>query len=184
MRRHPLLIYRRRVAGWRLPALLIAAACGLLWWFAPAVFPAEALETASWALLLGMAAGAALLLYALLAPAFAFVECRPAYLLISTPLYRLAISYSRMRTARPVKFAPTVAGLRRELVAPFWGGTALFVDLTGYPFPEPWLRFWFGWFMFAPQLGTGLQFVVPDWMALSRDVEEGRVTWKTRRQRR
>lgn len=180
MKRHPLLIYRRRVAGWRWPALLITGACAVLWWFAPDFLPPATLELAGWALLAGVLAGGLLFVYALAAPALAFVECRPRYLLVSTPLYRVAVGYSRIRSIRPVKFAPEARGLQRDLVAPFLGTTALMVDLTSYPFTEAWLRFWLGWFMFTPQ-SKGLQFVVPDWMALSRNLEEQRSEWKLRR---
>lgn len=183
MKRHPLLILRRRLTGWRWPALLITLACGALWWFAPDIFPPGAVDFASTAVLAGVFTGLLLFVYTLAAPALAYVECRPQYLLVSTPLYRVAIAYRRIRTVRPVKFAPAVTGLQGELVGPYLGQTGLFIDLNGYPLAENWLRFWLGWFMFTPQ-ATGLLFIVPDWMALSRDLETQQVAWKTRRSAR
>ena len=181
MKRHPLLIVRRRIAGWRLPALLITLGCAALWWFAPDLFPAEALDLASSALLTGAVAGALLSLYAWGAPRLAYVECRPDYLLISAPFFRLALSYNRIRNVRPVRFvAPAASGLRRDLVAPFLGQTAVMVDLKSYPLGERWLRLWLGWFMFPP-VAVGLQFVTPDWMVFSRDLDERRTAWKLRR---
>lgn len=181
MKRHPLLILRRRIASWRLPALLIALACLALWWFAPDLVAPDALDLASTALLAGAAAGGLLLAYALAAPALAYVQCRPAYLLVNAVFFRLAIAYSRIRSVRPVRFtAAEAGGLRRELVAPYLGQTAVMVDLKSYPMSERWLRLWLGWFMFSPD-AVGLQFITPDWMAFSRDLDEGRTASKLRR---
>ncbi len=76
--------------------------------------------------------------------------------------------------------APAASGLRRDLVAPFLGQTAVMVDLKSYPLGERWLRLWLGWFMFSPD-AVGLQFVTPDWLVFSRDLDERRTAWKLRR---
>jgi hypothetical protein len=185
-KRHALLIYRRQFRGWSIPALLIAIGFGVLWWFAPDLptIPEEWRAGLDILALVGAGIGAALFAFTLIAPALAFVQCRTTYLFISTPLYRLAISYSRIRNVRPVKFvAPEAGGLKRDLVAPYLGQTAVVIDLSGYPVREGFVRFWLGWYMFQPKT-TGLQFIVADWMSLSRDIDVQRSEWKMRRMER
>ena len=53
------------------------------------------------------------------------------------------------------------------------------LDLTAYPISRRWLRFWLMSYL-VPHNFQGLQLLVPDWMALSRDIEGQRTAWKTR----
>lgn len=184
MKRHPLLLYQRQFQGWRWPALLIAAGCGALWWFAPDLAGPGTRDLLSSAALVGAGVSLVLFVYTLVAPSLAYVQCLPTVLCVNTPFYRLVVAYSRIRSVRPVKFlAPGVGGLRRELAEPFLGQTAVQVDLARYPISEAWLRVLLSWFMFPPE-STGLQFVTSDWMALSRDIDVHRAEWKTRRSTR
>ena len=177
-KKHPLLIYHRRFAAWRLTALLIALSCGLLWWQAPA--PVDTVVIRAGLLSAGVVAGL-LFLYTALGPGLTYVQCRPSHLLVSTPLYRLAISYRRIHTTRPVLFAPVgVRWTKQWLVEPFAGRTALAVDLSGYPVERKFLRLWLNEFV-LPGDFLGLLLVTPDWMTLSRDIESHRAEWKTRR---
>jgi hypothetical protein len=176
-RRHPLLLYARLFALWRTPALLVAVLCGVMGFWAPG--PLDTVELRAG--LLGLS-GISLLIfiYALLGPRLAFVQCRSNHLLLSTPLFRLAISYNRIRTTRPIPFdPPRVRWSDHRLVEPFRGRTMLGVDLTRYPLGRRWLRFWLMDYL-LPSNFVGLQFLVPDWMALSRDIEGQRAEWKTR----
>jgi hypothetical protein len=176
-RRHPLLLYARLLALWRGPALLVALLAGALAWWAPG--PVNTLEVRA---ALATLSGISLLVfvYALVGPRMAFVQCRPNHLLLSTPLFRLAISYNRIRTTRPILFDPAqVRWSDQRVVEPFRGLTILGVDLTGYPIRRRWLRFWLMRYL-LPEDFTGFQFLVPDWMALSRDIEGKRAEWKTR----
>jgi hypothetical protein len=184
--RHPLLIYQRQFRGWSLPSLFIALGLGVLWWFTPSLstLPDDWRGVVDGLLVIGALLAGALFLFTLIAPALAYVQCRPTYFLVSTPLYRLAISYSRIRNVRPSKFlTPAAGGLKRDLVAPYLGQTAVAVDLNGFPVGEKFLRFWLGWFMFQDET-TGLRFITRDWMALSRDLDVKRSEWKTRRMER
>jgi hypothetical protein len=176
-RRHPLLIYARLFALWRLPALLIGALCGLLWWLGPGPL---ALGPVRAALLVAAVAGLAFFVYTLLGPRLAYVQCRPTHLRINTPFFRLAISYSRVRATRPVPFDPSsVRWSERRLVAPFRGQTVVALDLYHYPVSRRWLRLWLNEFMLADNF-LGLLLLVPDWMALSRDIAASRSQWQTR----
>ena len=180
-RRHTLIINARLFAQWRVPALLIAAACLGLAWLAPGPLADEGIR-----ILLVVEAVASLLLfgYALVGPRLSYVQCRPTHLLVSTPLFRLAISYSRIYTARPVPFEPkNVSWTQESLARPFRGMTMLALDLNGYPVAKRWLQLLLNPFM-LPDNFLGLQLLVSDWMALSRDIEVHRSQWKTRNQDR
>jgi hypothetical protein len=178
--RHRLLLYTRLFGMMRVPTFLITVLSGVLWWYASEV-PWLANDLSQWGLLGVIIVCGVLCLYALVGPWLSYVRCFPKYLLVNTPLYRLVISYSRIRTVRPVKFAPEKRTWSQEqFLEPFLGRTVVMVDLNGYPVSEKWLRIWLNKFMFTPE-ATGLLFITQDWMALSRDIETHRSEWKTRR---
>lgn len=176
-RRHPLLLYARLFALWRAPALLTAALSAVMVVWVPG--PLDAVEVRAG--LLGLSAVSLLIFgYALIGPRLAYVQCRANHVLLSTPLFRLAISYNRIRTTRPIPFEPErVRWSDQRLVGPFLGRTMLGLDLTAYPISRRWLRFWLMSYL-LPHNFQGLQLLVPDWMALSRDIEGQRTAWKTR----
>lgn len=182
-KRHPLLLYTRLFAMLRVPALLIAGLCGGLWWFALRI-PLLSSDLAQGALLIAAGLCGLLFLYTLVGPLLSYVRCYPKYLLVSTPLYRLAISYSRIRTTRPVLFNPTgIRWSQERFLQPFFGRTILALDLNRYPISEKWLRLWLNAFMFQPD-SVGLLFHTKDWMALSRDIDTYRSQWKSRQAER
>jgi hypothetical protein len=174
--KHMLLLYARQFALWRGPALLASVLAGALAWWAPGLLaePQYRLTLAGISVF-----GLAVFLFALLAPRLAYVQCRPNYLLLSTPLFRLAISYSRVRTTRPVPFEPgEVRWSEQNLVAPYRGQTMVALDLNRYPIQRRWLRFWLMEHL-LPKNFIGFQFLVKDWMALSLNIEAHRAAWKT-----
>jgi hypothetical protein len=180
-KRHPLLLYARLFAMLRPPAFFIALLCGVLWWFAPDI-PLLNSELAQILLLVAIAVCGLLFLYTLIGPALSYAQCRPTHLLISTPLFRLAVSYSRIRNVRPVKFVPQKLGWsQRRLLEPFLGMTAVSVDLKGYPLNERLLRLWLNPYLFAGDV-TGFLLLTKDWMTVSRDIDVHRTEWKTRNQ--
>ena len=177
-RQHPLLIYRRLYALWRPLALVITLLWLLLWWFAPAPFDSELSQLA---VLTAAGLFGLFFLYTLAAPRLTFVQCRPTHLLLSTPLFRLAVSYSRIRTTRPVLFDPPRSrGGQELLVGPLRGLTAVAVDLNRYPISVRWLRLWLNEFL-VPDNFIGLVLLTPNWMELSRDIDTFRTHWKARR---
>ncbi|MDY6874906.1 MAG: hypothetical protein SWK90_01700 [Chloroflexota bacterium] len=181
--RYHLLIYERMWRRWAWTCILIVPASVALWWFVPRIsiiyapFRALALVPALISLVI--------LAYAYLARRLAWVQCRPNHLHIQTPFYPLVVSYSRIKGVRPKTLAQTFdpAGeraARRRWLRPYWGKTVLVVELSRYPFSKAWLRLWFSPYLLAPDV-TGFVFLVEDWMALSRQLDEFRTAWATRR---
>jgi len=176
-RHHTLLIYSRLFSQRRVPALLITIMFLGLALLAPGPLSDDLVRAA---LATGAATGLLLFIYSLIGPRLSYVQCRPTHLRVSTPLFRLAISYSRIYTARPVPFEPAhVSWGQESLVRPFIGMTMLALDLTGYPVSLRWLRLLLHPLM-LPDKFMGLQFLVADWMALSRDIEVHRSQWQGR----
>jgi hypothetical protein len=178
-KRHTLLLYSRLYHMLRWPSLLIAVLCGILWWYAPGV-PMLSSNLAQASLVILASVCGLLALYGWVGPRLAYVQCHPKFLRVSTPLFRVAISYSRVRTTRPVKFAPgQLPFTQGRMVDPFRGHTILAVELTSYPLNEGLLRRMLTPFMFSDSF-KGLQFVVTDWMALAREIDSYRDSWKIR----
>ena len=170
-RRHSLLLYERLYASWRLPSLLISMLFSLLWRAAPAPLNAEPVQSA---LLAGALAALLLFLYSLVAAKLSYVECTPTHLRVSTPFLWVAVSYNRVRLVKPVQFAPgRLPWGRQRYAQPLAGATQVSVELFHYPVNRSWLKLWLNEFILATHR-HGMQFLVSDWMALSRDIEIGR----------
>jgi hypothetical protein len=182
-KRFRLLIYERIWQKWGLLSLFVALASGALWFLAPRI---RFLPASFRALILVPAlASLAIFAYAFMARRLAWVQCRPGHLHIQTPIYPLAVSYARFKVVRPSKFSQVFDPAqekpgRREWLRPYWGKTAVVVEISQYPIRKEWLRLWFNRYLFSPQ-ATGFVFLVDDWMTLSRQLDDFRNDWEMRR---
>ncbi len=181
--RFRLLIYERMWQRWAWPCILIVLASAAMWWFAPDIpiiyQPLRHLT------LVPALVSLVILVYIYLARRLAWVQCRPDHLRIQTPFYPLVISYGRIKVIRPKTFNKVFSpskekGSRRRWLLPYWGKTAVVVELSKYPMSKGWLRLWFSPYLLTPDM-TGFVFLVEDWMALSRQLDDFRATWETRR---
>lgn len=123
----------------------------------------------------------ALSFFAFLARFRAFVQVKPSYLSIVTPLLQLNISFQRMRSAHPALiqqvFPPKEASwARRTYLSPFYGKTAVVLELSGYPLSKFLLRLFFTGEMFSPQ-NPGFVLLVPDWMGFSTELDTLHGRW-------
>jgi hypothetical protein len=171
---------------WALPCTLIVPASIALWWFAPRIpiihTPFRPLAFIPAFISLGI------LTYAHLARRLTWVQCRPNHLRIQTLFYPLVISYGRIKGVRPIAFAKVFSpsrenAVRQSWLRPYWGKTALVMELSRYPVSKAWLRFWFSPYLLSPDV-TGFVFLVEDWMAFSRQLDDSCATWKMRRSER
>jgi len=193
-RRFRLLIYERMWQRWAGPCILIVLASVVLWWVAPYIpflpssFRIFGLIPLRILTLVPIPVFLIILAYAYLARSLAWVQCRSGHLRIQTPIYPLAISYIRIKGVRPQRMAQVFNPAeqktsQRSWLQPYWGRTVVVVEITNYPLSKTWLRFWFSPYLFTPN-ATGFVFLVEDWMALSRQIDDSRASWEMRRAER
>ena len=176
--RHTLLLYRRSMDRlWKiilLLGILLAFAWGWTLWESRtiSIFSTDTL------LLAGAIVAFMLALFFFLARFRAYVQPYPKYVKMVTPFLRMNISYRRMRSVRPDLVAhifpksETSRSQQRSL-EPFYGKTAIVMELKGYPLDQTLLKIFLPSVMFSPQF-TGLVLIIPDWMQLSTEIESFR----------
>jgi len=186
--RFPLLLYHFAVSRYRRPALLLALLLLGLW------YPVS-LDLLAWPkppsdawLLAGGLVSAAFWLFAIIGPRLAYAQPREDHLRLQTPIYRLKISYRRILNTRAVELAKllppsSLSRGKRRLLAPFYGRTAVGVDLDGYPLHPLLMRFFLHSLFFAPDR-TGLVLIVADWMGLSNQLSDHLQAWQDSRHHR
>ncbi len=186
-KRFRLRLYERLFEMIRWPTFLLVFAAYALWWISPDL----PLPSAGRDLMLVVTLISLLLFIAgLIAPALCFVQCRADHLLISTTVYRVTVSYSRLGNITPVNFDGEYPlnqqpWSQRRFLKPLYREqrtgqlTALSVELKKYPLPLRWLKLWFTAYMFMPR-ATGFLFLVNDWLALSRQIGDYREQWRAR----
>ncbi|MEX0787804.1 MAG: hypothetical protein WD906_08750 [Anaerolineales bacterium] len=184
--RFPLILYERVLSRNRGPATLLAILLLGLWYPVSAGWLEWPKPPADGWLLAGGFVSLAYALFSWIGPNLAFVKVAGDHLRIQTPIYRLKISYRRIASTRPVDFArmfPPASlsrGLRRQ-AQPYYGRTALGVNLNGFPLP-PWLLRWFLHPFFFAADQVGLVLLVDDWMGLSGMVSAKSDAWRTGQQ--
>jgi hypothetical protein len=179
--RHPLLLYRRVMGRLWAPALVLGLLLLLVWiwgWF----YPTPLLEGGDniWLAVAGLVS-LAFALFALLGRSVAYVQPNRDHLRLVTPFLRMNISYRRLRNSHPAVFTqlfpPDEASWAQlNVLDPFYGRTAVVVELADYPMNPRIMRFFLAPQMFSPR-SKGLVLLVPDWMAFSTELDSFRGTW-------
>jgi uncharacterized membrane protein SirB2 len=121
-------------------------------------------------------------LFAWVARSMAYIQARENHLRLVTPFLVVKISYRRVRSIHPSNlvqlFPPQEQrGTQRRNLERFYGMTALVMELYGYPMSPRTLRLVLGSAIMAPET-TGFVLLVPDWMALSTEIESFMGTWR------
>jgi hypothetical protein len=173
--RHPLLFYRRtmdRVWKSTLALGLVMAAIFSLNLLKPVNI--LGLSSDIW-LFMAAVVALALSVFAYFSRYVAYVQAQQDFFKIVTPFLRFRISYKRMRSVHPMLiqqiFPPNKSSwAQRSYLEPFYGKTALLVELKGFPLSPALLRLFLPDSMFA-RTTTGLVLMVPDWMELSTDID-------------
>ena len=181
-RRFTLLIYKRFMDRLWASTLVLGLLLAGVWWQAIGgwVIPLS-IFTETWVY---MAALVVLLfsVFALLARRMGFVQAYADHLRLVTPFLRLKVSYRRVRSVHLAEFSqlfpPSQASwAEHRLLMPFYGQTAVLVELYEYPLSLGVLRFFMPEQMFHPQM-TGLVLMVEDWMALSTEIDSLFGNWQ------
>lgn len=180
-KRQTLLMYRRTVDRMFFATLLLGILLLLI-----SLFPLlGGIGSISQSILEVISVSAAVVLtlsmFAFLARFRAYVQVNPNHLSLVTPLIHLNISYLRLRSAHPALiqqlFPANESGwARRSYLKPFYGKTAIVVELKGYPLNPVLLRLFFAKEMFSPQ-NRGFVLLVPDWMRFSTELDTLHGKW-------
>jgi len=173
--RYTLLLYKRVMDRlWKSTLFLGLILLGLWgWgWFSPLVL-IEA-QNSAW-LLAGAGLVLGFTLFAFFGRNMAYVQAQPDHLRLVTPFLRTNISYRRVRSVHPANFQqlfpPNEARwAEKRLLEPFYGQTAVVVDLSDYPIPPVFLRLFLAPQMFSKS-NKGFVLLVPDWMAFSTEMD-------------
>jgi hypothetical protein len=183
-KRHPLLMYRRVWDRIWLASSSFGILLLILWWQAgsgkiPIIRTADNI----W-ILMGGAVALGLGFFGFLARNMSFVKPYNTYLRLATPFLRMNISYRRLRSVRPVHIAQLFppkeqSWAGQQFLAPFYGQTAVSIELNDYPISPRLLRIFLPTQIFIPQ-GTGFVLIVNDWMKLSAELDSFRGAWEER----
>ncbi|HEX9029015.1 MAG TPA: hypothetical protein VF823_07565 [Anaerolineales bacterium] len=180
-KRYTLLTYRHSMSRlWTATLLLglVLAAAGGWSWFSGT--PLISWDVETW-LLVGSGVCLAFSLFAFLARGMAYVQAYADHLRLVTPFLKLRISYRRMIRVHPASvqqlFPPLEAGwAQRRFLEPFFGETAVVIELTSFPLAPALLRLFLPSMMFLHQT-NGLVLLVPDWMAFSTELDSFQGAW-------
>jgi hypothetical protein len=108
----------------------------------------------------------------------AHVQAFPDHLRLVTPFLRLRISYRRIRgtntTSMASLFPPrSLHGLKRDILEPLFGHTALVIHFSSLPIPASTLRLFLSPFFFKDRT-PHLVILVRDWMQFSTELDSMR----------
>jgi hypothetical protein len=180
-KRHPLLLYRRTMDRFILATLPLGVVMAFIQWPGLGLIPPKQqgydfLLLGATIILLAMA------LMGMILRNYSYIQAQKDHLKLATPLLSLKVSYRRLKSVHPVpigKLFPVhqASWSERRFLEPFYGETAVVVELSGYPLSKRFLRFFLGQHTFLPH-ATGFVFLVPDWMGLSMEIDSLNGKWR------
>ena len=182
-KKHTLLIYYRTMDRlWRGTSLL-SLELFAIWWFGTAMteFYRPQLDP----LLFGAAGfAAALSLFAFLSRRMGYVRAFDNHILVATPFFRFKTSYKRIRGVQSAEFhrlfpLENLSWAEDRYIAPMVGETAVVIKLKDYPVSPKLLGLFFHRYLISPR-GTELVLMVPDWMALSVELDSRYANYQQR----
>ena len=186
--RHSLLLYKRVMDRLWASTLLLGAILLIVWgWSWSSAAQLFQSQDSIW-LFVGACVALSFAIFAFFGRRVAYVQAHKDHIRLVTPFLRTNISYQRVRSVHPTDFhklfQPSKSGwAQRRVLDPFYGKTAVVVELKGYPLPPFLLRFFLAPQMFSP-LTTGFVLLVPDWMAFTTEIDSFRGTWSQINNRR
>jgi hypothetical protein len=180
-KRHPLLLHRRTMDRFILATLPLGLVMAVIQWPGLGILSSgqqnnDILLLFATFIVLGMA------LLGVIFRNFAYVQARADHLRVATPLFALKISYRRVMSVHPAavgKLFPIheASWTERRFLEPYYGETAVVIELSGYPLSKKFLRLFLGSHTFLPHR-IGFVFLVPDWMGLSTEIDALHGKWR------
>jgi hypothetical protein len=179
--RHTLLLNKRMMDRLLLPSFVLGLLLGLIWWWSN-FMDTTIIENGNnaWIAVSAFVALSFTLL-AFVTRRMAYVQAYNTHLRIVTPFLRLNISYKRIRNTHPADFhqlfpANRASWAQTRFLAPFYGMTAVIVEMHSFPISPKLLRLFLPSQMFSKN-AEGLVLLVPEWMKLSTDIDTYRGVW-------
>ncbi len=175
-RRYPLIIYTRMIDRWWPAIFLIGLALIPLAWPFYSDLYTRLTEPWRWMTMAGMGSGLMLISLIMLAlRKSAYVRPFSDHLLLATPFLRMNISYRRvLRTTTATMatlFPPkSMRGMKRDIIEPIAGMTAVVVELNSLPISRTALKFFLSPFFFKDKT-PHLVLLVQNWMGFSTEIE-------------
>lgn len=173
-RRYHLLIYERMINRWWPATLALSLALTVLWWsVSRKILPSNYWRADGLFLLAGFSFLVTLVLFVM--KKAAYVRLYKDHLRLVTPFLRLNISYKRFRrtttSAMYVLFPPeNLSPLKREIIEPLAGKTAVVIELNGFPTSLSTLQMFLSPFFFRDK-SPHLVILVQDWMEFSTKMD-------------
>jgi len=139
------------------------------------------LSVDAWLLMIG-ALSLALSVFSFVGRYFAYVQPCDSYLRVVTPLLRFKVSYRRVRSFKPLQvqqlFPPNESSwAQRSFLEPFFGKTAIVMELSGFPMHPILLKMFLPAQMFSPR-STGFVLIIPEWIKLSTELDSLYGVWR------
>ncbi len=179
--RHTLLLNKRMMDRLLLPSFVLGLLLGLIWWWSN-FMDTTIIENGNnaWIAVSAFVALSFTLL-AFVTRRMAYVQAYNTHLRIVTPFLHLNISYKRIRNTHPADFqqifpANRASCAQTRFLAPFYGMTAVIVEMHSFPISPKLLRLFLPSQMFSKN-AEGLVLLVPEWMKLSTDIDTYRGVW-------
>jgi hypothetical protein len=179
--RHTLLLNKRMMDRLLFPSFILGLLLGLIWWWSN-FMETTIIENGNnaWIAVSAFVALSFTLL-AFVTRRMAYVQAYNTHLRIVTPFLRLNISYKRIRNTHPADFhqlfpANRASWAQTRFLAPFYGMTAVIVEMHSFPISPKLLRLFLPSQMFSKN-AEGLVLLVPEWMKLSTDIDTYSGVW-------
>lgn len=184
-KKYRLLIYEQMFDRWW-PSMLALAMVMLIWGGIIFYFGGLSENPLPWLrrddglILLGIG-GVALLFSFMLAAMgkMAYVQLFAGYIKLATPFLRMNISYKRIQRTSPSRvsdlFPPQrITGVKRDIIGPISGRTAIIIFLTSYPMSRNILKLFLSPFFFYDKTAHFV-LIIDDWMGFGQELESRRV---------
>jgi len=178
--RHVLLPYYRSLNRiWKI-CLLLGISLTTVWYLDLWNTQADAMIGLDLILLVAVGLSFILAVFFFVTRFFTYVQPFQNYLKFVTPFLRMNISYRRMKSVRPVLVQQVfpkneLRGYKRNTLEPYFGKTAIVLELKSFPVDESKLRIMLPSSLFSTH-HKGLVLIVPDWMKLSTEIDTFRGT--------
>ncbi len=180
-RRYALVVYTRMMDRWWPAIFLLGIAVIVLAWPFYQDSYTRLTESWRWMTMAGVGSGVVLISLIMLAlRKSAYVQPFSDHLLLATPIFRLNISYRRvLRTTTAgmaALFPPkSLRGMKREIIEPLAGMTAVVVDLNAFPISRSALNLFLSSFFFKDKT-PHFVILVQNWMGFGTEMDSMRTS--------